>query len=202
VLPVWQDTGDSGGSAGRLPEGRAARRLEPGWSVGAAALEGTALEGVLPVGPCSECGAPSGICDELFHTLLALDHSRQPPWGPLHGVSVACFLLQHPGRSEASRRGREGELWELVRGYIDGGLAAVDWIVRRARWDNSRRGSRAGGASPEDASSSAVPGVATGPFAVTIEDVAVDGTFPADGFADRLAAWAAATLSAAAPPGA
>jgi hypothetical protein len=32
--------------------------------------------------------------DELLGRLLALDHSRQPPWGPLHGVVVACHLLQ------------------------------------------------------------------------------------------------------------
>lgn len=33
-------------------------------------------------------------------------------------------------------------------------------------------------------------------FPVTIADVAVDGTFPAEGFAGRVAVWAEATLAA------
>ncbi len=61
--------------------------------------------------------------DELFGRLLALDHSRQEPWGPV----------------------------------LDGPPAR---------------------------------------FAVTIRDVAVDGTFPADGYADRVRDWVAATLTA------
>ncbi|GAA1997578.1 DUF5946 family protein [Catenulispora subtropica] len=138
--------------------------------------------------PCAECGAASGSCDALFHGLLALDHSRQEPWGPLHGVSVSCYFLQHPSRATAGHRGRE---WELVRAYLDGGLAAVDWVVRRARSENSHRSP--GLSVPEP------PRVRQEPparFAVTIEDVAVDGTFPADGFADRVTAWAAATAEA------
>ncbi|NUP49039.1 MAG: hypothetical protein HOW97_17290 [Catenulispora sp.] len=138
--------------------------------------------------PCPECGAASGACDELFSALLALDHSRTEPWGPLHGVSVSCYFLQHPGRSAASHRARE---WELVHAYLDGGLAAVAWTARRARSENSHRGP--GLTTPAMPAVRAVPPTV---FAVTIEEVAVDGTFPAGGFADRVTAWAAATVRA------
>ncbi|WP_246212298.1 DUF5946 family protein [Streptomyces abyssomicinicus] len=34
--------------------------------------------------PCAECGAPTNprSCDELFHALLASDHSRQASYWP------------------------------------------------------------------------------------------------------------------------
>ncbi|MFH9347671.1 DUF5946 family protein [Kitasatospora sp. NPDC017646] len=136
--------------------------------------------------PCGACGARG--CEELFHGLLALDHSRAEPWGPLHGVSVSCFLLQHPARlpadGGAAARG-------LLRAYLDGGLPAVDRLIGRARAANSHRvtgRSAPGGAVP--------PGreAPRGGFAVTVEEVAQDGTFPAAGFPDRVRAWAAATL--------
>jgi catechol 2,3-dioxygenase-like lactoylglutathione lyase family enzyme len=34
--------------------------------------------------------------------LLALDHSRQEPWGSRHGVAFAAFALQHPARYATS----------------------------------------------------------------------------------------------------
>lgn len=73
--------------------------------------------------------------------------------------------------------------------------------MRRARRENSHRAGR-GFAVAEAGGETPVLADPPARFAVTIEDVAVDGTFPADGFADRVGAWAAATLSAAAPPGA
>ncbi|GHE90409.1 hypothetical protein GCM10017786_23360 [Amycolatopsis deserti] len=118
--------------------------------------------------------------------MLALDHSRQEPWGPLHGVTVACFLLQHPSRLPAPDRGRA---WAIVRGFVDGGLAAVADLTDAVRRANSHR---ARGALPI----LDVPPSVSGPFEVTIVDVAQDGTFPAAGFAARVRAWAQATLDA------
>ncbi|MEU3372804.1 DUF5946 family protein [Streptomyces sp. NPDC006660] len=87
--------------------------------------------------PCSECGAPiPHSCDELFHALLALDHSRQAPWGPLHGVSVSCFLLQHPSWLPADDG---ATAWALLRAYLEGGLDDVDQLVAQARRGNSHR---------------------------------------------------------------
>ena len=49
---------------------------------------------------CSECGAMYALvsdgCSARFERLLALDHSRQEPWGSRHGQAFAAFALQHP----------------------------------------------------------------------------------------------------------
>lgn len=136
---------------------------------------------------CPECRTRS--CEELFHVVLALDHSRRPPWGPLHGVTVSCFLLQHPGRLRDRDRARP---WATLHTYLDGGLPAVTRLAEAMRRANSHH---VGGGI-----SDAVPVASLGPtpeaFDVTIGDVAVDGTFPAAGFADRVGAWAAATVAA------
>ncbi|WP_232665274.1 DUF5946 family protein [Pseudonocardia sp. TRM90224] len=127
------------------------------------------------------------MTDELFHELLALDHSRRPPWGPLHGVVVACHLLQTaPGqvRSDDPRL-------VLLRDFVDGGLQAVAERAAASRRGNSHRSRSAWPPEPSG------PELAEpGGFAVTIADVAVEGTFPADGYEERVARWAAATLGA------
>ncbi|WP_309109960.1 DUF5946 family protein [Saccharothrix sp.] len=132
---------------------------------------------------CPECGTTEP-CEELFHAVLALDHSRRPPWGPLHGVTVACYLLQHPSRLPEGHRGPPRE---LLRAYVDGGLRAVTALTGARRRANRGRG-------PSHVSTALGP-PPTG-FAVTIGDVAAGGTFPAEGFADRVRAWAAATAAA------
>jgi hypothetical protein len=49
---------------------------------------------------CPECGAryasETDSCEARFQALLALDHSRQEPWGSRHGQAFAAFALQHP----------------------------------------------------------------------------------------------------------
>ncbi|MFH8336523.1 DUF5946 family protein [Streptomyces sp. AM6-12] len=144
--------------------------------------------------PCPECDAPMEprSCDELFHALLALDHSRQAPWGPLHAVSVSCFLLQHPSRLPADHGAMART---LLRAYLEGGLDEVNRLVAHARRGNSHRvqGDRA--RAVRDA---AVPhrDAPRSCFSVTIQDVAVDGTFPAAQFTRRVKAWAAAAVDA------
>lgn len=53
---------------------------------------------------CDQCGfetLPNGeTCEDRWHVLLALDHSHQPPWGPLHGLAFATWTLQHPRRGD------------------------------------------------------------------------------------------------------
>lgn len=142
--------------------------------------------------PCVECGAPARSCDELFQALLALDHSRQAPWGPLHGVSVACFLLQHPSRLPA---GDGAMAWAILRAYLDGGLDEVNRLVGRARRGNSHRVQDAHSPDAQDVMPPDRDAPRSG-FSVTIDDVAVDGTFPAAEFAERVGAWAAATVGA------
>jgi hypothetical protein len=142
-------------------------------------------------GLCPECGAlmDPRSCDDLFHALLALDHSRQAPWGPLHGVSVSCFLLQHPSRLST---GDGATSWALLRAYLEGGLDAVNRLTGQARRGNSHR---VRGRPSRVVHDAAPPHRDTPPslFSVTIEDVAVDGTFPAAEFPERVRAWAVAT---------
>ena len=49
---------------------------------------------------CPECGAQyadaNESCAKRFDQLLALDHSRQEPWGSRHGQAFAAYALQHP----------------------------------------------------------------------------------------------------------
>jgi len=181
---------------------------------------------------CPECGAPwPPTCEELFHAVLALDHARRPPWGPLHAVTVACFLLQHPSRQPAADRART---WTILQTYLADGLPATTRLTEQARRANSHRRRKPAPEPPTAAESGATlarransrrgrpPAVESAPespaaaesgvpittaetvpesapptaFGVTIVDVAQDGTFPAAGFADRVTAWARATVSA------
>jgi hypothetical protein len=136
---------------------------------------------------CPECGAPGTprSCTDLFEVLLALDHSRRPPWGPLHAVSVSCYLLQHPGGTSTGVAQRRA----VLRAYLDGGVAAVENLTEGARRRNTHRSGAAVrlGGDPD-------PAPPSGPFAVTIVDVAQGGDFPAAGFEERVRAWAAAIL--------
>ncbi len=55
---------------------------------------------------CPECGASYAAegdsCSARFEQLLALDHSREEPWGSRHGQAFAAYALQHPERFAGS----------------------------------------------------------------------------------------------------
>lgn len=107
---------------------------------------------------CEECGAPTveATCAELFDRLLALDHSRQQPWGSLHGEAVACYFAQH---RNAPRSPREvGPLFARLEHFV--------------------------------------AGESEGTPIMTIHAVAVDGSFPAAGYQERLTQWARSILAA------
>ncbi|WP_156251172.1 DUF5946 family protein [Pseudactinotalea terrae] len=133
--------------------------------------------------PCVQCGASGrlGTCDELFHALLALDHQRLQPWGRYHGLNVACFGLQHP--SGITAKVLDGQL-AMLTAFLVGGLDAVN-----AREAEQVRANRRGGLMRADAAA-VVPPSSAPVVLVTIEDVAVDGTFPAEGYQQRMHAWA------------
>lgn len=129
---------------------------------------------------CAECGATGrfGSCPQLFETLLALDHQRLQPWGRFHGLNVACYLLQHPSQAI---HGVHLEHLELVTAYLEGGLAAVTELERRrVRLNRNHRLPTSKGPAPP----------LTNRPVCTIVDVSVDGTFPADGYEERMQRWA------------
>ena len=133
-------------------------------------------------------------CEALFDRLIALDHERQPPWGPLHAVVVACFFLQHPAHLDAPSGGR-AVLRTILQRYLDGGVPAVDTFTTSARRLNShRRSASAGLTAAQEQSLADVP--ACTEYSTTIGDVAVDGSFPACGYEERVRAWVRSTVKA------
>lgn len=135
---------------------------------------------------CDECGANGswGPCSELFMTLLALDHERRQPWGHYHSINVACYFLQHPSQARSTLSGH----WQIVHTFLADGLDAVHALTTRARRRNNAKAAHHG----PGVGDMPVPAPTRSPL-TTIEDVAVDGTFPADGYPERMLRWAQAT---------
>jgi hypothetical protein len=132
---------------------------------------------------CPECGAtfPSDpdSCESRFALLLALDHSRQEPWGSRHGQAFAAFALQHPRTYASSLDHAWLALYQIYA------VAAEPAFVFAAL-----RSSRGG-----------LPGAWTVPARpskqvrapnVTIADL---GDFAAETYPMRLDAWCRASLS-------
>lgn len=144
---------------------------------------------------CPDCGAVTDLrsCEELFHYLLALDHQHEQPWAPFHAINVACYVLQHPSTIKSAHLAAQRK---LVAAFCDDGLAGVHALTATARARNSHRAPATRG-DPFGAVDEALP--ATAPprtFTSTIHEVAVDGSFPAVGYAERVAVWADAVRAA------
>ena len=131
--------------------------------------------------PCTACGASGrlGSCTELFHRLLALDHQRLEPWGEFHGLNVACFHLQHPEGVATSVLSAQ---WQVTEAFLNGGLEAAHEWERRWRAETKLRGGHPG-------VDVVVPAQVRSPV-FTIEDLSSDGTFPAQGYVERVTKWA------------
>jgi hypothetical protein len=131
---------------------------------------------------CEQCGAATTVtCADRFAALLALDHSRQEPWGSRHGLAFAAYTLQH---SATQRLDVLERCWlMLCRVYLSG-----DDRLRVAR------ALRAHGAlTPTDWQAPPFPRRDTPPraFETTIADL---GDFAAGNYGRRLDAWCYATL--------
>jgi hypothetical protein len=137
----------------------------------------------MPGQRCSECGASYEIqgdsCDARFNNLLALDHSRQEPWGSRHGIAFAVFALQHPGRFPEDTLNRT---WQILhRVYVSGDEPArVIGASKRAQ------------SVPLAWNVPPVPAIPSGSPAITIADL---GEFEAAKYAGLLDAWARATMT-------
>ncbi|GAA2208933.1 hypothetical protein GCM10009850_043910 [Nonomuraea monospora] len=144
---------------------------------------------------CKECGAGRNACESLFHELLVRDYSGRPPWAPLHAVSVACYLFQHPTRTDTETT---AFYWALLHAYLQQGIDALTFMTQRARQRNSHRFGGRAPTADDFPGAPPFPPVSSTPttYAVTIQDVAADGSFPAEGYEDRVRRWADATISA------
>jgi hypothetical protein len=134
---------------------------------------------------CDQCGAryesPDDGCRQRFEHLLALDHSRQEPWGSRHGSAFAAFTLQHPA-------GQAPEVLErcwllLYRIWVFGDEPlAVTQSLREAQ-----------GGAPRHLTAPPLPPGAAEPRScpITIADL---GDFEARDYPRLLEAWCRATL--------
>lgn len=137
---------------------------------------------------CPQCGASydksENSCEQRFSALLALDHSRQEPWGSRHGSTFSVFTLQHPdGKSrEALER-----CWTLLHRVWIAGDDPQYVAQALHRIEN-------GGVGPLW-SVPPMPDPQRWPrqFLVTIADL---GDFEASRFAADLERWCRATLEA------
>src|SRR5688572_22777288 len=136
---------------------------------------------------CPQCGASydnaRDSCAERFAALLALDHSREEPWGSRHGSSFSACTLQHP---EGQSRNSLERCWTLLyRIWI---LGDDPQYVARALRDaeDGRAPTWTVPPLPGDAASPRRP-------SVTIADL---GAFEAAQFPRELEAWCRATLEA------
>jgi hypothetical protein len=136
---------------------------------------------------CPQCGAayeqPDDSCAERFSALLALDHSRQEPWGSRHGSSFCAYMLQHPAGQP--RESLERCWTMLYRIWMAGD--DPQYVVRTMRL--VEQGVPAPWMVPPLPADAARPRRPR----VTIADL---GTFEAADFPARLEAWCRATLEA------
>ena len=133
---------------------------------------------------CPECGAVYAVADDScaarFDTLLALDHSRQEPWGSRHGQAFAAYALQHPVTHAPSL----DRAWLALHQIYVAGMAPESVFGALVA---ARGGTPMGWAVPARA---ARP---VGTPALTIADL---GDFDAATYAGRLDDWCRAALTA------
>lgn len=133
---------------------------------------------------CTECGArytaPNDDCAARFNALLALDHSRQEPWGSRHGQAFAAFALQHPLLHAKSLDHAWASLYRIY----------VDRVMPQRVFEDLAAHH---GTLPAGWTSPTRPSQATGRPSVTIADL---GDFEAETYPARLDDWCRASLSA------
>ena len=130
---------------------------------------------------CTQCGAEyekeNDSCSARFDRLLALDHSRQEPWGSRHGQAFAAFALQHPETYPSS----VDHAWQaLHRIYVRGEAPTYVFAALRGRGrtdhETPRRPDR--------------------PLELPSVTIAYLADFAADTYPERLDAWCRASLAA------
>ena len=140
---------------------------------------------------CPQCGASyenaDDSCAQRFSALLALDHSRQEPWGSRHGSAFAAYTLQHPtGQSRALLE----RCWTMLqRIWVAGD--DPQFVARTLRGvENGRPHTWTVPDLPPDAAAPRRP-------RVTIADLA---EFDASAYPAQLESWCRATLESLATP--
>jgi hypothetical protein len=140
---------------------------------------------------CHECGAEydrdDDSCTTRFDALLALDHSRRPPWGPRHLQAFGTFALQHPSRHPASL----DSVWAMLYRIYRLGQPS-DWVVSETRRAMTRPATI-----PAEAARGglAIPARASEPLSLPTMTIADLGDFDAETYPALLDDWCRATLA-------
>ena len=138
---------------------------------------------------CEECGAryatPGDDCTARFNKLLALDHSRQEPWGSRHGQAFSAFVLQHPRRYAASLDHAWTALYRICVDHVPGQAAFAELAAHH-------------GVIPPHWAAVERRAYALERPSVTIADL---GDFAATTYPERLDEWCRAGLAAWGCPG-
>ena len=131
---------------------------------------------------CPECGAQysdaDDSCTARFDVLLALDHSRQEPWGSRHGQAFSAFALQHPLRYATSL----DAAWRILYRIHVAGDAPSRVLAALA------------GRAPTVSAAWDVPPRPNAPHGAPALTIASLGAFAAESYAADLEAWCDATL--------
>ena len=132
---------------------------------------------------CPECGLAAAdeesTCLGRWHRLLALDHSHERPWGPLHGVAFATYTLQHP---DSVPRASVERSWLLLHRLLEHGDDR-EWLFKAIRQTPAP--------SLDEWNVPPLPAVPPHHFTRTI---AALGDFDAASYESRLLDWARHTL--------
>lgn len=156
-----------------------------------------ATHSITHVNTCAQCGASmqGESCDERFALLLALDHSRQEPWGSRHGLAFAVYTLQHPQHVDATVL---QTCWTMLSRVYEAGDDRQDVVngLRGAQRAKHGKGYERSNATRSTAWQGAVfPSRRRAPqhYDITIADL---GDFEASSYPALLDAWCNATLRA------
>lgn len=146
---------------------------------------------------CASCGAidhNDETCDARFAVLLALDHSRQEPWGSRHGLAFAVFTLQHSDGVTDSALQNCWLMLNRVYAHGDNRLDVVKGMRAKYRGKQDNSYNKANASLSADWRSAPLP-QRTPPrkFDTTIANL---GDFSADTYPELLDAWCLATLRA------
>lgn len=135
---------------------------------------------------CPECGAIHAdsrhACTERFQALLALDHSRQEPWGSRHGIVFSCYVLQHPAEQPRELLERS---WLVLHRLVAERDEPAHLFAGIRRNPEVR---------PADWNAPPLPPApeSGGPYSITIADL---GDFSGHDYAEKVDAWARSTYA-------
>lgn len=139
---------------------------------------------------CADCGAShieGRTCQSIYHEFLDLEF-KNPAYGSVHFLTVACYMIQHNGYSDDALLWVESKLRTYLMNNLTGSeihkLAAKDTDSGTRKWEVKRKW---------DAPS--LPKVS---WSMTIADVARQ-KYDAESYCELITEWGHRTLNEMGP---